>query len=248
MSTTDIKSQDITAPIYETFFSYQGEGPYTGMPQIFVRFAGCNIRCAYCDTAYALKASSKTPRLNASQLLANIYSLAKKHKKKFMFGKPSVSITGGEPLVYADFLSKFLPELKRNGFSVYLETNGTLPGQFEKIKSFCDIVSTDFKFASECKKSFWKEHKRFLSSAVKAKAEVFVKAVITGKTKLSEIKKSADVIRAAAPGNNIAFILQPSAGISQPQPAQIHAAYREASRLLKDARVMFQMHKIFKIK
>ena len=237
-----------TAPVSEIFFSYQGEGHYTGMPQIFVRFAGCNIRCAYCDTVYALKASSKTPRLNVPQLLGSVYALAKKHKKEFIFGRPSVSITGGEPLVYADFLSKFLPELKRNGFSVYLETNGTLPEQFEKIKSFCDIVSMDFKFPSECKKSFWKDHKKFLSAAVKAKTEVFVKAVITRKTELSEIRKSAAVIRAASAGKNITFILQPSAYISQPRPAQIYGAYREASRLIKDARVMFQMHKMFKIK
>ena len=238
----------IEAPVSEVFFSYQGEGPHTGMPQIFVRFAGCNIRCAYCDTAYALKASSKTPSLSATLLIENVKKLATKHKKEFIFGKPSVSITGGEPLVYADFLSEFLPKLKKSGFSVYLETNGTLPDGFEKVKTFCDIVSMDFKFASECGKSFWKEHKMFLSAAVKTKAEVFVKAVITSKTKLSDIKKSASLIRSAAPRKNIPFILQPSAGISEPRPDLIYAAYREASGLLKDARVMFQMHKILKIK
>ncbi|MDR1942308.1 MAG: 7-carboxy-7-deazaguanine synthase QueE, partial [Endomicrobium sp.] len=188
----------LQAPVYEVFFSYQGEGIYAGLPQIFVRFAGCNIKCGYCDTPYSIKVSAKAKNCFSDELVKKIQKIYAKNKKRFQFAapsgaflKPSVAITGGEPLIRSKFLKQFLPKLKRSGFCVYLETNGTLPKNLKEVVKYCDTIAADFKFPSECKKNFWRQHKEFLQIAGK---KVFVKCVLTNKTSYLEILKTADII------------------------------------------------------
>ncbi|MCL2390747.1 MAG: 7-carboxy-7-deazaguanine synthase QueE [Endomicrobia bacterium] len=243
MRSEELKATTITAPIYEVFFSYQGEGLYTGLPQIFVRLAGCNIKCGYCDTAYSLKVSDKAKYYTLKQLLHKIEQIYVKNKKYF-FDKPSVSITGGEPLIYADFLAAMLPELRKKRFGIYLETNGTFPDNLKKVMGFCDIISADFKFASECGKSFWKEHKKFLEISVKK--DVFVKCVITNKTLLGEIKNSAKVIKSVS--KNIPVILQPSIDKNIPHIKNLYLFRSELKKILANVYVMPQMHKILNYK
>ncbi|MCL2485507.1 MAG: 7-carboxy-7-deazaguanine synthase QueE [Endomicrobia bacterium] len=234
----------LKAPVYEVFFSYQGEGLYTGLPQIFVRFAGCNIKCGYCDTSYSHTVSGKTKYYTTEQLIKKIEKIFLKNKKNFNAGKPSMSITGGEPLIYANFLAALLPELKKKGFEIYLETNGTLPGNLKRIINFCDIISMDFKFASECRKNFWKEHKQFLKTAVKKETQV--KCVITGNTLLSEIKECAKTVKSVS--KKIPIILQPSIDKSIPHIKHLYIFYKELKQSLDNVFVMPQMHKIMKYK
>jgi Organic radical activating enzymes len=235
-------SKDTKAPVYEVFFSYQGEGLYTGLPQIFVRFAGCNIKCSYCDTAYSVKISEKAFYTDCASLIDRIKTLHKKHKKEFTFGKPSVAVTGGEPLIHKDFLKQFLRGLKKSGFSTYLETNGTLPKALKEVIKFTDIVSMDFKFPSDCGKALWKKHRDFLEIS---KNKTFVKCVITDKTQLQEIKKSAAIINSVS--KNTHFILQPSSGKDKPDLKELHKFYSYALKNLKNAHLMVQMHKTYKI-
>ena len=60
-------------PVVELFDSIDGEGKRTGLMAIFVRFAGCNLRCTYCDTAYALKRSDALEVLTGEELLEKIH-------------------------------------------------------------------------------------------------------------------------------------------------------------------------------
>ena len=89
-----------TVRIKEIFESIQGEGPYIGCKQIFVRFCNCNLKCNYCDTEFAPDEYFEefTPQELAAYL--------KKFDLKTIH---SVSLTGGEPLLAVDFLKKFLP-------------------------------------------------------------------------------------------------------------------------------------------
>ena len=237
------QSDKFTAPIYEIFFSWQGEGPYTGLPQIFVRFAGCNIKCRYCDTAYSIKVSAKAKKYTVEEIINKIKILAKKNKRFFIFGKPSVSITGGEPLIHIDFLKIFLPKLKKSGFSIYIESNGTMPKALKNIIKFSDMVSMDLKFKSDCGKNFWKEHEKFL---ITAKDKVFVKCVITDKTTEEEIIKSAKLIKTVS--DKIQLILQPSIDKYRPGIQDLYKFKIAASKILPEVYIMPQMHKIYKLK
>ena len=76
-------------PLSEIFDSIDGEGKRTGKMVIFVRFAGCNIRCTYCDTAYALKESQAEEFLTEEEILGRIHAYPWKR----------ITVTGGEPLL-----------------------------------------------------------------------------------------------------------------------------------------------------
>lgn len=98
--------------VNEIFFSIQGESSHAGRPCAFIRLAGCNLRCSYCDTRYAYEEGSW-------QEIDDI------EREIRPFGCSLVEVTGGEPLLQAE-----TPELVRrlldNGYTVLLETNGSL--------------------------------------------------------------------------------------------------------------------------
>ena len=164
--------------------------------------------------------------------------------RHFLKNPKSLSLTGGEPLIYADLLKTLLPKIKKLGFEIYLETNGTLPKELKKIIDLCDIISMDFKLPSSVKKYFWKQHLHFLKTAVKK--EVFIKVVITNNSKISEIKKTAQTICAVS--KNIVLILQPSLSQERP-PINLLYDMRQAARLIiPNVFIMTQLHKTYEIK
>ncbi|MDR2395025.1 MAG: 7-carboxy-7-deazaguanine synthase QueE [Endomicrobium sp.] len=237
---------NLQAPFYEIFFSFQGEALYTGLPQIFVRFAGCNIKCSYCDTNYSIIVSKKAKYLTTKEVIEKIEILYKKHKKNFTSTKPSIAFTGGEPLLYTDFLKELLPKLKMKGFNAYIETNGTLYRSLKQVIRFCDIVAMDFKLPSECKKSFWEEHKKFLKIIISNKIDdAFIKCVITKNTTLKEIKQTVKIVKPLT--NDISLILQPSLDKNKPMIQNLHLFYTFAKKFIPNVHIMVQMHKIYKI-
>ena len=119
--------------IKEIFASIQGEGPYIGYKQLFVRFCGCNLNCNYCDTEFGASESEKY----SAEELANII--------KENLDCHSVSLTGGEPLLNVKFLKEFLPKCE---LPIYLETNGTLYGELAEVIDFVTYVSADIKLPS----------------------------------------------------------------------------------------------------
>ena len=96
----------------EIFKSIQGESSFAGLPCTFIRLAGCNLRCSYCDTVYAYEPSSE---LTVEEILAEVAALS----------CPLVEITGGEPLLQEE-VYPLMAELLRQGYQVLLETNGTI--------------------------------------------------------------------------------------------------------------------------
>jgi len=105
------------APIVEIFESIQAEGPSLGKPSVFVRFFGCNLRCCYCDTPYAVdKEKDKVKQMTAKEVIKEIT----KYKSK------NIVFTGGEPMLYQNFIKKVLDGISIST-PVEIETNGTIP-------------------------------------------------------------------------------------------------------------------------
>jgi 7-carboxy-7-deazaguanine synthase len=98
--------------VCEIFLSLQGEGRSTGLPCAFVRLAGCNLHCSWCDTAYAWSGGTT---MSVESVLARLEQ----------FRCPRVEVTGGEPLLQPETL-ELLARLCNAGYQVLLETNGSL--------------------------------------------------------------------------------------------------------------------------
>lgn len=98
--------------VVEIYKSLQGESYFSGLPCIFIRTAGCNLRCSYCDTKYAYKSGRA---LSVSAILSKI----RVYKIKL------VEITGGEPLLQDD-IGLLINKLLDNDYFVLIETNGSL--------------------------------------------------------------------------------------------------------------------------
>jgi 7-carboxy-7-deazaguanine synthase len=96
--------------VTEIFFSIQGESTLAGKPCVFVRFTGCDLRCGYCDTAYAFTGGTEMTR---EQILAAVAA----HPARF------VCLTGGEPVLQRE-LPLLAQELLDRGYEVSLETHG----------------------------------------------------------------------------------------------------------------------------
>jgi len=99
--------------VSETFVSLMGESTRTGLPAYFIRLTGCNLRCGFCDTQYAYEGGA--PKNVAALVEA---ALAQPHRLAL--------VTGGEPLLQAE-TPVLLADLLHAGFTVCLETNGSLP-------------------------------------------------------------------------------------------------------------------------
>ena len=103
---------DTTLKVNEIFKSIQGESTFAGLPCVFIRLTGCNLRCTYCDTTYSYEEGLN---LNIPDLIAKIHE----YKSKL------VEITGGEPLLQTG-TNKLIKQLLREGFAILIETNGSI--------------------------------------------------------------------------------------------------------------------------
>lgn len=122
--------------ITEIFKSIQGEGTHAGVPCIFVRLTGCNLRCTWCDTAYAFHGGSK---MSVEAVLAQVDQLAGRADDGtgLRFQVPLVELTGGEPLLQEE-IYELAERLLGAGYTVTIETSGEryigrLPAEVIKI-------------------------------------------------------------------------------------------------------------------
>lgn len=105
--------------LHHCFMTIQGEGPFAGVPAVFVRLYGCNLRCPFCDTDY----TSENHKVRHAYVLERVKELTKNN------GCTLVVISGGEP--FRQNIGPMVRELARVGYHVQIETNGTVfPSDF----------------------------------------------------------------------------------------------------------------------
>jgi len=241
----------LVAPLIEIFSSVQGEGLYIGCRQIFLRFAGCNLKCAYCDTSHESLAVCRCERTPGRQDFINLLNPLTTSQVAAAVAKlnppfhHSVSLTGGEPLLHNEFLRALIPLLPECRNGVYLETNGSLPRELGCLIDLVDIIAMDIKLPSVAGlSSLWEKHKEFL--AVASQKKVFVKVVVAEDTSLDELGKALEIIKEVG---DFPLVIQPLAldsGRPGIGPEQLILLQENALRQLHDVRVIPQTQKMLK--
>lgn len=124
--------------VNEIFVSIDGEGVRTGLPTVFIRLYGCNLKCSYCDTRYSCE-NSDYKLMPLMDILEQVLS----------YGVPRVTLTGGEPLIH-EGVKDLINSLVANDIEVNIETNGAVDlNDFWEYKHNSKVIFTmDYKCAS----------------------------------------------------------------------------------------------------
>ncbi len=124
--------------VAEVFESVQGEGIWAGVPSVFVRVSGCNLRCSWCDTPYASWAP-EGPVLEVPEVVRRVLDSALRH----------VVVTGGEPMLFPG-VAELCAALRREGRVVTIETAGTV-----WLDAECDLMSVSPKLSNSRPEGRW---------------------------------------------------------------------------------------------
>ncbi|MGE0199405.1 MAG: 7-carboxy-7-deazaguanine synthase QueE [Candidatus Melainabacteria bacterium] len=247
-----------TAPVQEIFSSIQGEAQCIGQRQVFVRFAHCHLHCAYCDTPMHTPdgrchvetvPGSGTTRaednpLSAEALLSLIQPLLQTAPHH------SVSLTGGEPLLYHALLADLLPRLQPL-CPVYLETSGTQPDFLTPLLSHIDWIAMDVKLPSTTGEApQWEAHQAFyaLAQSQLKPPQLFIKCIVSDATTTEELEHlKAIVTHPATP-----VYLQPETTLDgslavKATPATLLTLQAHLAQTFHEVRVVPQSHKMLRV-
>ena len=229
------------APIIEIFSSLQGEGLLIGKRQIFVRFAGCNLNCNYCDTKNSISQDSGK-LMTPEEVIAEINKILTPDCN-------TISFTGGEPALYPEFINEVS---KLTDLNIMLETNGTLLHNINLIDKL-DIVSLDIKlpehFDGNFKENIFLNEIKSLNLLIKKCINVYCKVVIVPSLKIESfeevIKKLSKNIENE---NNLQVIIQPSSPLNDWHNLSSRLfAYSELAGKYFEVSTIPQIHKILNI-
>lgn len=220
-----------TLRINEVFYSIQGESTYAGLPCVFVRLAGCHLRCAYCDTEYAFKEGSTR---EIGEIVEQVLG----------YGCGLVEITGGEPLLQRRVFD-LMRILCDAGMKVLVETSGACDIDGNGVGDGCDprvVRIMDLKTPGS-----GEHHRNDLSNIARLRAHDEVKFVICDR---GDYEWARAMIREHALAERVHAVLM-SAVFEQPTGLEIHGhrglPMRElASWILEDrlpVRMQTQLHK-----
>lgn len=252
------------ARLIEVFESFQGEGPYLGVPMVFVRFQDCALSCQYCDTPDSFRELpefrlEQPPMSEKFSTQPNPISASGLSELLQSFSSSRITLTGGEPLQHSDFLAHWLPTFKKIKRSeaqtdpwILLETNGVLPEALQSILPQIDVISMDIKLPSTTgMRAYWEEHEAFFNVAkdLQNPQGIYVKLVIGINTTPDEIIQALQLVKKHHPQAPI--ILQPVTPKNNTELSlnseKLASLYRVAHDILPQVRVVPQMHPVLNI-
>ncbi len=218
------------AEISEIFYSIQGEGILAGVRQLFIRFRGCNLDCYYCDTTYNENCIDYTSGKEVKNPVERDYIQKIIDNSERIH---SVTFTGGEPMLYGDFISS-LNKTKK----FYLESNMTLPERAKQFKFF-DFIAGDLKLRNVTSKNYNELYERtikcFKILRNTRRRLTFCKIVLPQKFDIHEVSELAKGIEDYVHS----FVLQPVFGVWTENILKLQEMMLE----FKDTRIIPQIHK-----
>jgi 7-carboxy-7-deazaguanine synthase len=243
------------AYIQEIFNSIQGEGIFTGMRQVFVRFLGCPLNCGYCDTPISREPIAdfyKIESIPGSGVFKDIPNpveldtLVETINDVWSPGTRHLVLTGGEPLMHTEFIDALSREVD---YPLYLETNGCLPDRAREMQYVIDVAACDIKLpehnASDDYRSLLKAELETLGLFYEAGAATFAKIVVTDKTTDDDLITIANSLSEI--DTTIPLILQPVTacpGFEPPSTQRLLELLDVVGDYLIDVRAIPQVHKM----
>lgn len=215
--------------IVEIFNSIDGEGIRTGQPCTFIRLAGCNLRCSYCDTLYALFGEDEPCEYTEMSVNEVLASVEPRYKR--------VTLTGGEPLIHRD-CAALVDALLRDGYEVNIETNGAVD-----INSFRNSVyrsdrlffTIDYKLPSS-----GMEHKMLFDNFTLLRESDVIKFVVGSDEDLAKMRS---VMETLVPMYDKMPHVFAGVVFGSYEPIKlVNAVINE--EIFKDVRYQIQLHKI----
>ena len=267
MASTSIST---SAPIMEVFASIQGEGAFAGEAQVFLRLAGCPLRCEWCDTPHswsvdegrsariATPEGSKRHSAWANPFQAATWVAACEPREA-----RTVSVTGGEPLMWPEFLLG-LPDMLA-GRRVHLETAAAHPETLRRVAPAFDHLSLDLKLPEDMGEvvpigvggvnaepsprtpSDWTRVRREVL-AIAAERDACAKIVVRSARPMSAYLPLLEDLERLAPTLPLYLTpVSPMAGVAAPEPEFLEDLVEEARDLHLDVRVIPQLHRVLSI-
>ncbi len=265
------EAKEARAPLIEIFHSIQGEGRFVGLPMTFLRTATCPLRCLYCDTPNSYEAPTTIPvnfgvrtqqepnpvrAPRAAELVRQV-----SHATMPALRQPRVSVTGGEPLVFPEFVHEFGKAVRDQGMRLHLETAALDPDALAKCINQVDHLSADFKLpetlaAPQHKslllmpgRNYGDLHVRCCEIALRRGASVDVKIVLTDRVQDPSFEQALEQL--APVRQKILLMLQPVTPfgpVKRSLPASdLERFVATAVRHKFDVRVVPQTHKILNL-
>jgi len=228
----------------EIFTSIEGEGILFGTKTMFVRMAGCHLKCYWCDTNYALAMNS-----------GNTYSIdqvKKMMKEKLQNNTYKINFTGGEPLIQYEAVKDLAKFTKEDlGLRTYIESSCYDINRFNKIIPYIDICKIEFK--TKDSQAVDIKHYRYLlnneirclKTAIQNKKITFIKIVVSNSTSIKEFNELIEIIFNTTKSEELAgFIIQPTNNINEPTVDRLLQFYDLIYPRYNEVRIIPQLHKI----
>ncbi|MEM0029975.1 MAG: 7-carboxy-7-deazaguanine synthase QueE [Candidatus Nitrosocaldus sp.] len=233
--------------ISEVFTSIEGEGMYLGTKTLFIRLAGCPLRCFYCDTPYALSIGNGT-YYSIDEAKAIIARKVEKSTFKANF-------TGGEPLLQHEAVRELARYIRDElMLKTYLESSCYDASRFLYVLPYIDICKIEFKL-KDSNAIDDKHYARLLENemlclkhAIASRKVTYIKVVLSSLSKREEVEELARMIFEECSSKDIdGFVLQPVNGVDEPRLEHMLALYDAVHQYYPNVRIIPQMHKVMGI-